>query len=239
MRVLGLIPARGGSKGVPRKNIRPLAGRPLLCYTADAALSARTLTRVIVSTDDGEIAHVAIACGLDVPFVRPDELARDDTPTLPVVQHALRAVEATDGAYDAVCLLQPTNPLRTADDIDGCVGLLQETGADSAVTVLPIPAEHNPHWAYFRTAEGELHLSTGEAQPIARRQELPAAYHREGSVYVTRRAVLLTGNSLYGQRVVGYELDGARSVNIDTMTDWARAEAMFGRGELAAVGGDA
>lgn len=228
MRVLGVIPARGGSKGVPRKNIRPLAGKPLLCHTANVAWRARTLARVIVSTDDTEIATVARRFGLDVPFLRPAELARDDTPTLPVVQHALHAAEATDGIYDAVCLLQPTNPLRSAADIDGCVGLLERSGADSVLSILRVPAEHNPHWVYFRAPDGALQLSTGEAEPIPRRQELPTAYHRDGSIYVTRRHVLLDGNSLYGARVVGYEVDPARTVNIDTMDDWTRAEALLG-----------
>jgi CMP-N-acetylneuraminic acid synthetase len=226
MRVLGLIPARGGSKGVPRKNVRPLAGKPLLRYTAEAALASRRLARVVLTTDDAEIAAVGRACGLDVPFVRPAELALDTTPTLPVVQHALAALEAAGDAFDAVCLLQPTSPLRTAETIDACVGLLEASGADAVVTVLRVPAEYNPHWVYFRAEDGALRLSTGEAQPIARRQALPAAYHREGSVYVTRRGVVMEGNSLYGTRVVGHEVSAAASVNIDDLSDWARAEEL-------------
>ncbi|MGH9901714.1 MAG: cytidylyltransferase domain-containing protein, partial [Pyrinomonadaceae bacterium] len=107
MRVLGLIPARGGSKGVPRKNIRALCGKPLLQYTAEAALSARSLARVILSTEDAEIADVGRRCGLEVPFVRPAELAEDTTPMLPVVQHALAQMEKDGESFDAVCLLQP------------------------------------------------------------------------------------------------------------------------------------
>src|ERR1041384_5143897 len=111
MRVLGLIPARGGSKGVPRKNIRLLAGKPLLQYTAEAALSARKLARVILTTDDEEIAETGRQCGLEVPFLRPAELAQDDTPTLPVMQHVVDWLEKQGEAYEAICLLQPTNPL--------------------------------------------------------------------------------------------------------------------------------
>ncbi|MBL8172211.1 MAG: acylneuraminate cytidylyltransferase family protein [Acidobacteria bacterium] len=227
MRVLGLIPARGGSKGVPGKNIKLLAGKPLLAYTAAAALAAQHLSRVVLSTDDEQIAAVGRACGIEVPFLRPAELAQDHSPTLPVVQHALRTLEAAGEQFDAVCLLQPTNPLRRAVDIDACITLFEREQADSVVTVLPVPAEYNPHWVYFRAADGSLRLSTGESTPIPRRQALPPAFHREGSVYVTRRDVILEENSLYGQRVLGVELDPTRSVNIDTPDDWAHAEALL------------
>lgn len=227
MRVLGIIPARGGSKGVPRKNIRLLAGKPLLQYTAEAALGAKLLARVILSTDDSEIAEVGRQCGVEVPFMRPVELAQDNTPTLPVLQHAVRFLEDTGDRFDAICLLQPTAPFRRPGDIDDCIDLLIATGADSAVTVLPVPAEHNPHWVYFRDDQGFLRLSTGEDAPIPRRQLLPPAFHREGSVYVTRRDVLMVQNSLYGSRVTGYLMDPSRSVNIDTLADLERADALL------------
>ena len=227
MRVLGLIPARGGSKGVPRKNIRLLAGRPLLAYTADAALAAQHLTRVVLSTDDEEIAEVGRACGLEVPFMRPAELAQDASPTLPVIQHAVSWFSARGESFDAVCLLQPTNPLRRAADIDGCIERLIQSDADAVVAVLPVPPEHNPHWVYFAAADGALRLSTGEATPLPRRQDLPPAFHREGSVYVTRREVLMETNSLYGRRLLGYPVNPQRSVNIDNQEDWARAESLL------------
>lgn len=227
MRVLGLIPARGGSKGVSRKNIRPLAGKPLLQWTAEAALEARTLARVVLSTDDEEIANVGRDCGLSVPFMRPAELAADDTPTLPVVQHAIHMLEQLGNRFDAVCLLQPTSPFRTPTDIDTCVDLLATSGADAVISVLRVPSEHNPHWVYFRGSDGALSLSTGELEPMPRRQLLPEAFHREGSVYVTRRDVVMGHNSLFGKRVLGYELPHARTINIDTPTDWLRAESMM------------
>lgn len=228
--VLGLIPARGGSKGIPRKNIRLLAGRPLLEYTAEAALAARRLHRVVLSTEDEEIAEIGRRCGLEVPFRRPPELARDETPMLPVVAHALRAVEADGARFDAVCLLQPTNPLRRTEDIDGCIERFRESGADALVSVLPVPVEYNPHWVYFRDAAGFLRLSTGEAQPVPRRQELEPAYHRDGSVYVVRRDVVLEKQSLYGDRLVGLPMEPERSVNLDTPADWWRAEELLRRG---------
>ncbi|MFN3647994.1 MAG: cytidylyltransferase domain-containing protein [Armatimonadota bacterium] len=227
MRVLGIIPARGGSKGVPRKNVRPLAGRPLLAYTADAALGAKSLTRTILTTDDPEIAQVGRDCGLDVPFLRPAELAQDDTPTKPVLQHAVRCLEAEGERWDAICLLQPTNPLRGADVVDACVRMFVEREADAVVTVLAVPPEYNPHWVYFQDESGSLRISTGEAEPIPRRQALPPAFHREGSVYVMRRDVLMERDSLFGERLFGYALDPSQSVNIDTPADWAEAERLL------------
>ncbi len=225
LNVLGLIPARGGSKGIARKNVRPLCGKPLLQYTVEAARAAKHLSHIALSTDDEGIARVGRNCGVDVPFLRPVELAQDSTPTLPVVQHALRWFEEHARFFDAVCLLQPTNPLRRATDIDRCIELLEETGADSVISVLAVPSEYNPHWVYFQAADGSLSLSTGERTPISRRQELPPAFHRDGSVYVTRRDVVLNAGSLYGNRTIGYVVTPDASVNIDDQDDWDRAEA--------------
>ena len=229
MRTLGLIPARGGSKGVPRKNARLLGGKPLLQYTAESALASRLLTRVVLSTDDLEIAEIGRRCGVDVPFMRPAELAMDATPMLPVVQHALRTLEATDGAYDAVCLLQPTCPLRDGYEVDACIDLMDRSGADTVITVRHVPDEYNPHWVYFTDASGALRLSTGEDSPIARRQELPAAFHRDGAVYVTRRHVIMERGSLFGDRVLGHVADHAQTVNIDGPADWQCAEQLVQR----------
>ena len=226
MRVLGVVTARGGSKGIPGKNLRPLGGRPLLAWTAEAALAARRLSRVVLTTDDERIAEAGRACGLEVPFLRPAELARDETPTLPVLRHAVAELERAGDRFGAVCLLQPTSPFRRAGDIDGCIELLEAAGLDAVVSVLPVPPEHNPHWVYLRDGEGLLRLATGEAEPIPRRQELPPAFHRDGAVYVTRRDVLMEGNSLYGKRLGGYLMD-PRGVNLDTMDDWERAEGLL------------
>jgi CMP-N-acetylneuraminic acid synthetase len=227
MRVLGVIPARGGSKGVPRKNIASLAGRPLLAYTASSALRASRLTRVIVSTEDPEIAEVARQAGLDVPFMRPVELAQDDTPTLPVIQHALRALASTGQIFDAVCILQPTSPLRGSNEIDDCIALLETSAADTVFSVRPVPAEYNPHWIYFRESDGSMRLSTGARMPIPRRQDLPPAFHRDGSVYVVRCEVVLEQNTLYGERTVGYVSGSEGHVNIDTLKDFERAELLL------------
>ena len=226
MKVLGIVPARGGSKGVPRKNIRHLHGKPLLAYTAEAALESSRLSRVILSTEDDEIAEVGRSCGLEVPFMRPQELAMDSSPTLPVVKHAVAALEALGETFDAVCLLQPSSPLRRSVDIDSSIELLQRTGADSVVSVRPVPHEYNPKWVYWQGENGELSISTGDRDPVTRRQDLPTAFHRDGSIYVTRTEVIVDRESLYGDSVVAYNMPPECSVNIDTEEDWLKAERM-------------
>lgn len=223
MRVLGLVPARAGSKGVPGKNTRLLGDRPLLAYTAETALAASGLQRVVLSTEDPAIAELGESLGLDVAFLRPSELAADDTPMIAVLQHA---IDALSEPFDAICLLQPTSPFRPAGLVDRCIDLLGASDADAVVTMLPVPTEHNPHWVYVRDHRGHLRLATGEASPVARRQDLPAAFHRDGSVYVMRTKGVLEGRP-YGDRIEAVVLDPARHVNIDDLDDWARAEALL------------
>ncbi len=224
MKVLGLIPARGGSKGVPRKNVRLLGGKPLLALTAETALQSRKLTRVVLSTEDREIAAIGRGLGLEVPFLRPAELALDTTPTLPVIQHVLHGL---DEEFEAVCLLQPTNPLRRLADIENCIDLLENTNADAVVSVLPVPDKFNPHWVFRRESSGQMFLVTGETQPITRRQDLPTVFYRDGSIYVTKTKVLLEQNSLYGNDVRGYPMNPAHSINIDTEEDWQELERRY------------
>lgn len=224
LRTLGLIPARGGSKGIPRKNIRLLGGRPLLKFTAEAALAASRLSRVVLSTDDHAIAEVAVACGLDVPFLRPPELAQDDTPMLKVVQHALGYMERKGDTFDAVCILQPTTPFRELQVIDDCIDRLEREEVDCVMTVREVPTEFNPRWVYFTAQDGCLRLSTGDPAPIPTRQALPPAYYRDGSVYVSRRDVVMQRNSLYGRLVAGHLVTSRPAINIDTEEDWRRAE---------------
>ena len=227
MKVLGLIPARGGSKGVPRKNIKLLDGKPLLAYSAESALKARRLSRVILSTEDEEIAEVGRGVGLDVPFMRPAELATDTAATFPVVMHAIDTLRSQGDSYDAVCLLQPTNPLRRAMDIDECIEIMERYGSDAVVSVLPVPEPFNPMWVFWKQDDGRLVLSSGESEPVARRQDLPQAFHRDGSVYLSRTNVLFEHGNLYGRSIQSYEMDPQYAVNIDTANDWERAEQMI------------
>ena len=227
IRVLGLVVARGGSKGVPRKNIRLLAGKPLLQYTAEAALAARRLSRVVLSTEDDEIATVGRSCGLDVPFMRPLSLAADTTPGFDVVHHALGWLEEHGECFDAVCVLQPTSPLRRADDIDACIDLLERAGADAVVSILPVPPEHNPHWTYFRQPDGRLWLCTGKKSRYRDGRTYHQRFTVKGRCTMTRRDTVMLDRSLYGSRLMGYELNPSSSLNIDSMSDWDRAEALM------------
>ena len=227
MRVLAIIPARGGSKGIPRKNIRLLAGKPLLQYTAEAARLAKRLTRTILSTEDREIAEVGRACGVEVPFMRPPELARDDTPTLPVLQDAVRRLEDSGDRFEAVMILQPTNPLRRPADIDGAVELLERTSADSVISFVDVGEKH-PARMKFIDGEGRVidppFAETFEGQ---RRQDLPKLYLREGSIYLTRRDVLMNQNSIKGRDCRAWLIAEDRACNIDTLFDWFIVEQLL------------
>lgn len=225
MRILGLIPARGGSKGIPGKNIKPLAGKPLLAYTAEAALQSDLLVKTILSTDDEAIAEVGNLFGIDVPFLRPSEFAQDGSPTLGVILHALEFLENSGQHFDAVCLLQPTTPFRTEGFVDEAISRFVQSDADSLVSVLPVPHEYNPHWTFEADDSGLLKIATGERTIIPRRQELPQAWHRDGSVYITKTDVLKSG-SLYGNSVAYIENDPKSHVNLDTQADWEKAEML-------------
>jgi len=229
MRILGLIPARGGSKGVPNKNIRLLGGKPLLCYTAESALEAACLDRTIVSTDSMEIKKIAISAGVEVPFLRPAELAGDTTPSLDVILHALDWMEGRGDLFDAVCLLQPTSPFRAPGFIAEAVRIFREAQCDALVSVRRVPDEFNPHWTFEVNDEGFLRVATGEATIVTRRQDLPSAYFRDGSLYLTRTSVLREKRSLYGDSVLPIEVVGEDFVNIDTLADWQMAEDIVAR----------
>ena len=229
MKVLGIITARGGSKGVPGKNLKLLAGKPLLAYTIDAARACHALDRVILSTEDEAIAAAGRALGCDVPFIRPAELSRDDTPHLPVIQHAADWMhEQGHFQPDAVVVLQPTSPLRTAADLEGAIALLESSGADSVVSVSEVPAHSHPSRTLRVDADGFAVLfATGAPvrQRINRRQELPEAWVMNGAIYACRTGVLCGLNpSLYGDRVVAYCMPPERSISIDDLDDWAAAE---------------
>ncbi len=232
MRVLGIIPARGGSKGIPRKNLRPLAGKPVLAYTVESARAARSLTRLLLSTDSREIAELGRRLGVEVPFLRPPELARDDTPMVPVLQHAVSYLEEAGESFDAVCVLQPTCPLRQPRVIDGCCRLMESSGADSVVTVLPVPHRYHPHWVFLQSSEQWLRPALGDPV-ITRRQDLPACFYRDGSVYLVRRSVLMSADSLFGERTRGYPADPEFSVNLDGPEDWEEAKRQVARWEKA------
>ena len=219
MNVLGLIPARGGSKAIPRKNIVDLAGKPLLAYTCQAALGCHSLTRVVLNTDDEEIAAVGRRYGAEVPFLRPENLAADETPILPVIQHTLAWLEKQAGfKTDIVVLLQPTSPLRQAIHIDEAVASMLQSGADTVVSVVAVPHNFNPV-SVMRQEENGWLVPFASGEMILRRQEKPRVFARNGpAILAVRRGVLDTGK-LYGERVLPYMMDWAASIDIDEPQD--------------------
>jgi len=223
MRVLGVIPARGGSKGIPRKNLAPLAGRPLLAYTCDAARDSERLDRVIVSTDDEEIAEVARSNGVEAPFVRPAALSADDASMLDVLLHALDAV----GGADAVVLLQPTSPLRTAAHVDEAVDRFAASGADSVVSVVRVPHAFSPG-SLLRLDDGRL-VPLLDGEQARRRQDKPVLYARNGPAVLVVGADVLHAGSLYGDDSRPYEMDLRSSVDIDSPFELELAELLLSK----------
>jgi CMP-N,N'-diacetyllegionaminic acid synthase len=226
VQVLGIIAARGGSKGLPNKNLRLLAGRPLLAYSAGAAQASRRLSRVIVSTDDPAIADAAQALGLDVPFMRPAGLAADDTPMLPVLQHGLAELARASFAADAVVLLQPTSPLRRAEHIDAAIDLLESSGADSVVSVTEVPHQFNP--VSVLRLDDEARLTPYLAGPlVTRRQDKPRVFARNGPAVLAVRAAVVAGGSLYGNDCRALVMSARESVDIDTVDDLEMVELLM------------
>jgi len=223
VKVLAVIPARGGSKGIPRKNIKKLGGKPLIAWTIEAALKAPSINRVIVSTDDEEIAAVAEQFGAEVPFKRPIAIARDDTPGLDPVLHAIENSPDSDW----VLLLQPTSPLRSVDDIEGIIKLCQEKGALSAVSVTEV-GKH-PFWMYQRSSDMRLQPLIPNRGEIMRRQDLPSVYVLNGALYLARPDWLIENQGFIGPETLGYVMPVERSVDLDTPLDWLWVEYLIER----------
>ncbi len=227
MNIIGIIPARGGSKGIPKKNIKLLGNKPLIQYTSDVALESRLLSKVILSSDDNEIIKVAKELKIEVPFKRPKELAKDNTPTLEAVKHVLEFYKKQNIFFDAVCLLQVTSPFRTIELLETALNKFIESKTDSLVSVQEVPHEYNPHWVFEENLSGNLTISTGEKTIIPRRQELPKAYHRDGMIYITKTSVIEKENSLFGNSIAYVISSKENYVNIDTPKDWEKAEEIL------------
>ncbi|MEL6675928.1 MAG: acylneuraminate cytidylyltransferase family protein [Bacteroidota bacterium] len=230
--VLALIPARGGSKRVPRKNVLPLVGKPLIAYTIEAALACAGVNRVVVSTDDEEIATVAREYGAEVPFMRPAELATDSSPDRPVFIHALKWLEENEAWQpDLVLNLRCTSPFKTPELIQGLIDTWQKTGADSVRSMCEAEGIHHPYWMFKQD-------EAGFAQPVIdgvsidtyyRRQLLPPVYHLNGVVDGIAREVILHHEKFYGDRMAVYPIDPDLAVDIDTPMDFAWAEFLLGK----------
>lgn len=231
LKTLGLITARGGSKSIPFKNISPLGGIPLIAYTIESARESELLDRCIVSTDSERIAGICREWGLEVPFMRPPELAQDNTPSFPVVLHALDAVGES---YDAVMILQPTSPFRTGDDIDTAIRMLiADPEADSVISVVKVDDRHPARMK--RIEDGVLidppFTEAFEGQP---RQQLPDYYVRNGAVYLSRVQSVRETQLLKGRRSLAYVMPPERSVNIDGYLDLLLSEAVLRERKKAA-----
>lgn len=228
-RILAVIPARGGSKGLPGKNIRLLAGKPLIAWTIEAAARSRRLTRTVISTDDPGIAEVARKWDGDVPFLRPAEIATDTASSEDVLFHAL---DASGEDFDWVCLLQPTSPLRTGLDIDGCIDACLEAEADCAFSVCVPPK--SPYIMFWLDGGGRMAPLLPQP-PSLRRQDLPAVYVPNGAIYVARVGWLRQSRRLVAGGAVGFVMPESRSVDIDYDTDFMIAEARLA--QMAGCGG--
>jgi len=238
-KVLAIVPARGGSKSIPRKNIKLLGGVPLIAYSIAAGLQAQTVDRVIVSTDDPEIADIARQWGSEVPFMRPAELAEDDTPDLPVFQHALRWLEENEGYRpEIVVQLRPTSPFRRLAYIDNAVNALIRRPDADAVRTVCVPFQ-NPFKMWTIDQEGFLRpLLEGQGpEPYNMpRQKLPQVYWQTGCVDATRWGTIMQLESMTGRRILPLIVDASDWVDIDSPADWLLAEQLLGSGQLRDLG---
>lgn len=228
---IGIIPARGGSKGLPRKNVRPLCGKPLIAWTIEAGRRSRHLDEVMVTTDDSEIAAVAAGCGAAVPFLRPAELAGDDTPTIAAVRHALAHYrERLRREFDYVVLLEPTSPLREEDDIDSMIATM--VGREAEFDAIVSLGEAHEHPSIMKRIDGAaLRPYCAELPAGARRQDNPPAYFPYGVAYIVKTAVLLAEGTFYPERTTYHLIRRHQNYEIDDLCDFLAVESIMGHRE--------
>ncbi|RNB53840.1 acylneuraminate cytidylyltransferase family protein [Brevibacillus gelatini] len=224
--VLAIIPARGGSKGVPRKNIRDLAGKPLIAWTIEEAIKSKYIDRLIVSTDDEEIADVARQWGCEVPFIRPSELAKDETPGIDPVLHAISKLPG----YDYIVNLQPTSPLRNVGDIEKCLEQCVKQNANSCVSVTI--TDKPPYWMYHLSNECELKPVIGGNERVLRRQDAPDIYMLNGAIYVAKTEWLINTKSFLCDDTIGFVMPKERSIDVDTYLDFLFIETILSQAKL-------
>lgn len=220
-KILAIIPARGGSKGIPRKNIVEVGGKPLIAWTIEAAKNSTYIDKLILSSDDDEIMKVAEEWGCEVPFKRPLELSQDDTPGIEPVLHAVREVEG----FDYLVLLQPTSPLRSTEDIDQCIQMCIEGQAESCVSI--VETDKSPYWMYTLDQEDTLKKLINDENQYYQRQKAPKVFALNGAIYVADINRVLQSRSLVDHRTLGYVMPKERSIDIDTKMDLLLAEALI------------
>lgn len=221
-RVLAIISARGGSKGIPRKNIRKLAGKPLIAWTIEEAKKSNYINRMILSSEDDEIITLAQKYGCEVPFIRPNELAKDDTPGIMPVLHAIEMLPG----FDYIMLLQPTSPLRTVNDIDGSLEMCIEADANSCVSVTE--ATKSPLWMYYLNNESTLKPVIAIIKCICK-QELPKVYALNGAIYIAKNDWLIQNKAFIDKDTIAYIMPKERSIDIDDEIDFIMAELLISR----------
>lgn len=226
-RVLGIILARGGSKGLPGKNIMELKGRPLIAWTIKAAQDSRVVDRLILSTDDDEIAEAGRIWGAETPFMRPPKLASDEASSIHAIHHAMNFVAAENQSYDYIILLQATSPLRSGEDIAGCLRLCHDQQAPTAVSVTK--SSKSPHWMYYRQKDGTLKTLIEESPQGVRRQDLPDTFSLNGAVYCAQWDVIMQSEGFMFPQTQAYPMPEERSVDIDTELDFAFCEVLAER----------
>jgi len=212
--ILAIIPARGGSKGIPRKNIKIIAGKPLIVWTIEEAKKSKYIDRLILSSEDVEIIRVAKEWGCEVPFIRPKELAQDETPGIEPVIHAINTLSEK---YDYVCLLQPTSPLRKVENIDDCIEKCIKNDADSCVSVTEV--DKHPYWMYEIGKNEEL-ISLFPDKSITRRQDLPKVFALNGAIYISTCQQILKQKKLITEKTYGYIMNKNNSIDIDEEMDF-------------------
>ncbi|KAA0990028.1 acylneuraminate cytidylyltransferase family protein [Dyadobacter aurulentus] len=223
-RILGIIPAREGSKGIYNKNMKLLGGKPLIYYTIESALRSKLLTTCIVSSDCLRILEYSRQFPtIEVPFVRPKNLASDFATSIEVVSHAVNHYLERSIKFDYVVLLQPTSPFRSRDLIDKSIHLMLESGADSLVTVQKIPDKFHPNWAFFLGQEGLQKAIYNTERIIPRRQDLADSYYRDGKIYIAKTTLIMEGK-LLGGKIASLVAEGEPDINIDSYADWEMAQ---------------
>ena len=224
-KILALITARGGSKGIPRKNIKLLGGKPLICWTIDAALRSQYIDRLILSSEDSEIIEIARMAKCDVPFIRPNKLAADESSSMEVIMHAL---EQVDEKYDYLLLLQPTSPFRTAQHIDGIITSCLDQEAGMMISV----AKMKKHPMFMYQLNGRFLQPFIASRQQLRRQDMPAAYEHNGALYLAEIALLKRAKSYTISEACAFIMSGAVNLDIDDEKDWQYAEYLIEKGQV-------
>lgn len=224
--MIAIIPARGGSKGVPRKNVRLLNGKPLISYTIEAAIGSKYVSKVIVSTDDNEIAEVALSCGAEVPFMRPPELATDTAKAIDTYLYTINRLESIyNEPVENFIVLLPTAPLRTSDDIDKAITIFLSNKAETVISVME--ANHPPSWYKQIDANGILKNYFNEVDNSLNRQEAPKSYLPNGAIYIFNYQKLKSTNDYYNNKTFPYVMSINHSIDIDNEVDFLLAEILI------------